>query len=104
MARCDTAGEPFSTASFYVRGMAVFPTARGQHIGVRLLEQMEQFASDQGAARLYLRTTPFLERAIRLYEHCGFQRSEEGPLALFGTPTFTMVKGLHITDERGNHA
>src|SRR6185437_7822819 len=59
----------------YVRGMAIVPAARGQRIGERLLEQVEQFALEQGAERLYLSTTPFLERAIRLYEHYGFQRS-----------------------------
>lgn len=80
----------------YLRSMAILPAARGQRIGVCLLEQVEQFAREQGADRLYLRTTPFLERAIRLYERCGFQRSEEGPLTLFGTPLFTMVKALSV--------
>ena len=80
----------------YVRGMAIIPSARGQRIGERLLEQVERFALEQGAHRLYLSTTPFLERAIRLYEHYGFQRSAEGPAALFGTPLFTMVKPLRV--------
>ena len=42
-----------------VRGMAIAPTARGQHIGEHLLEQVEQYALAQGAERLYLSTTPF---------------------------------------------
>ena len=66
---------------------------------MRLLEQVEQFAREQDADRLYLRTTPFLERAIRLYERSGFRRSEEGPLTLFGTPLFTMVKTLPLGGE-----
>jgi ribosomal protein S18 acetylase RimI-like enzyme len=78
----------------YLRSMAILPAAQGQRIGVRLLEQVEEFAREQGADRLYLKTTSFLERAIRLYERYGFQRIEEGPLALFGTPLFTMVKTL----------
>src|SRR5260370_227302 len=44
---------------------------------------------------MYLSTTPFLDRAIRLYERFGFQRSDEGPLDLFGTPLFTMTKRLN---------
>jgi len=82
----------------YVRGMAILPVARGQRIGVRLLEEVEQFAAGQGADWLYLSTALFLVQAIRLYEGCGFRRSEEGPLALFGTPIFTMVKRLGLVE------
>jgi GNAT superfamily N-acetyltransferase len=82
----------------YVRSMAVLPLARGLQLGTRLLAQVEQFAVEQGAHQLYLSTTPFLERAICLYEQFGFQRSEQGPLALFGTPLFTMVKVLHAEE------
>jgi ribosomal protein S18 acetylase RimI-like enzyme len=42
--------------------------------------------------RLFLSTTPFLDRAISLYERFGFQRNEEGLRELFGTPLFTMEK------------
>ncbi|TMC21243.1 MAG: GNAT family N-acetyltransferase [Chloroflexi bacterium] len=81
----------------YVRGMAILPTARGQRIGARLLEHVEQFAAEQGADRLYLSTALFLERAVCLYERCGFERSEEeGALELFGTPVFMMVKRLGL--------
>src|SRR5436190_14649903 len=64
----------------YVRGMAILPVAQGQRIGAHLLEQVEQFAAEQGADRLYLSTALFLERAVRLYERCGFEWSEEGAL------------------------
>lgn len=84
----------------FLRGMGIVPIARGQHIGVRLLEQAEQFALEQGAQRLYLNTTPFLERAIRLYQQYGFQWMEEGPLTLFGTPLLTMVKPLRAPQPR----
>ncbi|MDQ3929003.1 MAG: GNAT family N-acetyltransferase [Chloroflexota bacterium] len=80
--------------ALYVRGMAVLPTARGQRIGELLLEQVEGFARAHGYKRLFLSTTPFLDRAIRLYERCGFRRSDEGPQELFGTPLFTMDKTL----------
>jgi ribosomal protein S18 acetylase RimI-like enzyme len=74
--------------------MAVLPTARGQRIGELLLLQIESYAGEQGHERLVLSTTPFLHRAIRLYENFGFRRNGEGPHDLFGTPLFTMEKFL----------
>ena len=79
-------------AALYVRGMAVLPSARGHRLGEALLRQVEEFAAAHGFKRLYLSTTPFLARAIRLYERAGFRRSDEGPHELFGTPLFTMEK------------
>jgi GNAT superfamily N-acetyltransferase len=78
----------------YVRSMAVVPSARGQRVGRLLLEQVEGLAVARGYKRLTLTTTPFLSRAIRLYEGAGFRRSGRGPLDLFGTPLFEMVKDL----------
>jgi GNAT superfamily N-acetyltransferase len=78
----------------YVRGMAVLPTVRGRGIGELLLRRIEDYASSRGYVRLILSTTPFLHRAIRLYEGFGFRRSEEGSHDLMGTPLFTMVKNL----------
>ncbi len=80
--------------ALYIRGMAILPSARGQRIGELFLKQIESFASVHSYKRLVLSTTPFLTRAIRLYEHSGFSRSNEGPHDLFGTPLFTMVKSL----------
>lgn len=84
--------------SLYIRGMAVHPSARGRHIGEQLLIYVEDFAVSHGIRRLFLSTTPFLERAIRLYERLGFARINEGPEDLFGTPLFTMEK--HLTGPR----
>jgi len=80
--------------SLYIRGMAVHPSARGQRLGERLLSYVENLANSQGARRLLLSTTPFLERAIRLYESFGFERTDEGPHDLHGTPLLTMQKLL----------
>jgi N-acetylglutamate synthase-like GNAT family acetyltransferase len=80
--------------SLYIRGMAVHPSARGQRLGERLLSYVENLANSQGARRLLLSTTPFLERAIRLYESFGFERTDEGPDDLHGTPLLTMQKLL----------
>jgi GNAT superfamily N-acetyltransferase len=78
--------------SLYVRGMGLAPSARGRGIGELLLRQVESFASGRGFVRLFLSTTPFLSRAIRLYERHGFRRTDDGPDNLFGTPLFTMEK------------
>lgn len=86
--------------SLYVRGMAVQPKARGHQIGKRLLNKIEEHAAEEGIKRLFLSTTPFLHRAIRLYEHAGFRRTEEGPHELFGTPLFTMENFLPYDNSR----
>jgi len=78
----------------YIRGMAVLPQARGLRIGNRLFELIEAYAKEHGCTRLVLSTTPFLSRAIRLYESLGFVRTGEGPHDLNGTPLFTMEKTL----------
>jgi ribosomal protein S18 acetylase RimI-like enzyme len=80
--------------SLYIRGMAVHPAARGQRLGEQMLGYLENLAINQGARRLLLSTTPFLERAIRLYQRFGFERTDEGPHDLHGTPLFTMQKLL----------
>ena len=82
------------SGSLYVRGMGVRPAARGQRIGESLLAEVEKFADAGKFRRLFLSTTPFLDRAIRLYERLGFQRIDGGPLDLYGTPLFTMEKFL----------
>lgn len=87
-----TASAVLIEAGVYVRGMAVVPAARRLGAGRLLLEEVETFAVGNGAGRLFLRTTPFLNHAIRLYEAFGFQSTREGPHELFGTPLFTMEK------------
>ena len=86
------------TGGIYIRGMAVLPASRGHRIGEMLLGKIESYALREGVRRLFLSTTPFLDRAIRLYERCGFRRIGEGPSDLFGTPLFTMEKILKRLD------
>src|SRR5882672_11843302 len=78
--------------SLYVRGMAVLPSARGRGVGRSLLNELDRYAVAHNCNRMFLSTTPFLDRAIRLYERFGFRRTDEGPHDLFGTPLFTMEK------------
>jgi ribosomal protein S18 acetylase RimI-like enzyme len=78
----------------YIRGMAVLQQARGQRIGNLLFELIQEYAKEKGCTKLVLSTTPFLDRAIRLYERLGFVRTDEGPDDLHGTPLFTMEKAV----------
>jgi len=80
--------------SLYIRSMGIVPRARGLRIGTLLLEGVEGWARASGHRRLFLSTTPFLARAIALYERHGFARVDQGPYELFGTPLFTMEKKL----------
>jgi GNAT superfamily N-acetyltransferase len=78
--------------ALYLRSLAVLPAARGQGIGYLLIHQAEWFARAQGARQLLLSTTPFLTQAIQLYTQLGFQPTNDGLHALFGTPLMTMTK------------
>ncbi|HYM28425.1 MAG TPA: GNAT family N-acetyltransferase, partial [Steroidobacteraceae bacterium] len=81
-------------ATLYLRSMAVLPEARGGRVGARLFAVAEAHARAHGHTRLLLSTTPFLDRAIRLYEQLGMRRVAEGPDDLHGTPLFSMAKLL----------
>ena len=82
--------------ALYIRSMAIVPAAKGSGIGELLLKHAETFAAAHAYRQLVLSTTPFLTRALRLYDHFGFRRSGEGPHDLFGTPLFTMVKDIDV--------
>jgi GNAT superfamily N-acetyltransferase len=62
-------------AALHIRSMAVHPKLRGHGIGKMLLARVEHFARTKGCQGLMLNTTPFLTRAIRLYEDFGFRFS-----------------------------
>jgi len=87
--------------SLYIRGMGIQPAARGKRIGEKLMKHVEAFAVEQGHSQLTLSTTPFLDRAIRLYEKLGYERVGDEPLDLFGTPLFSMSKPVATTTVRG---
>ena len=57
---------------FYIRSMAVKPTAQGRGVGQKLLDELEAHAKDQGYQKLYLYTTFVLPAARPLYEKNGF--------------------------------
>jgi len=77
-----------------LRGLAVPPAERGRAIGKLLLVCVARHAFRNGYRRMTLSTTPFLTRAIRECEQFGFQRSQEGPHDLHGTPVYTLTKNF----------
>jgi ribosomal protein S18 acetylase RimI-like enzyme len=64
---------------FYIRSMAIKPTAQRGGIGQRLLDELEKYAREKGFEKLYLYTTFVLPGAQRLYEKNGFYVLRETP-------------------------
>ena len=81
-----------SDAVLKIQGMAVIPDQRAKGLGLALLEEIEHYARNNNCQALQLSSTPYLKRAINLYEKFGFLIVNEGPYDLFGTPLFTMRK------------
>ncbi len=78
----------------YIRGMGIVPRARGLRIGEKLLIAIELYAKENGFERMFLGTTPFLHRAIRLYEKFGFEFYETSGTDSIGMPLLMMEKTL----------
>lgn len=57
---------------FYIRSMAIRPSAQRIGIGQKLLEALEMYARRERFEKLYLYTTHVLPGARRLYEKNGF--------------------------------
>ncbi len=57
---------------FYIRSMAVKPSAQGKQVGQKLLDVLEKHARKEDFEKLYLYTTFVLPGARPLYEKNGF--------------------------------
>ena len=57
---------------FYIRSMAIKPSAQRVGVGQKLLDALESYAREHGFEKLYLYTTYVLPGAKRLYEKNGF--------------------------------
>jgi GNAT superfamily N-acetyltransferase len=88
-----TVGAIRASDSVLVRGMAVHPSARGLGVGKFLLDQVERFAREEGVRLMTLYTTPFLDRAIHLYQAAGFTYTGEKANP-HGTELLRMTKVL----------
>ena len=76
-----------------VRLLAVAPSARGQGIGARLMDECVRRARESRATALTLHTTDVMRAAMRLYERLGFRRVPE--LDFEPAPGVT-VKGFRL--------
>lgn len=55
-----------------IERIAVHPRLQGHGFGKKLMEQMVSFARDQGVKEMTLEVRAGNEKAIKLYESCGF--------------------------------
>lgn len=67
-----------------LRMLIVDPSARGHHIGERLVETVIGFAQARGYGKVTLWTNDCLHAAIRIYEKFGFELIDEEPHHSFG--------------------
>lgn len=81
--------------------MAVEPDLRRRGVGRRMTEAAISRARDAGADRLWLRTSPHLRAAGRLYRSLGFRRARRHPFPddHYQRETFTMVLELSNSKE-----
>ena len=79
-----------------VRLLAVAPTARGQGIGVALMQECIRRARQSGVRVLTLHTTDIMQSAMRLYARLGFQRAPD--LDFQPAPDVT-IKGFRLSLE-----
>ena len=86
-------GTPISLEVPEVRLLAVAPTARGQGVGVALMQECIRRARQAGASALGLHTTDMMNVAMRMYEAMGFVHV---PALDFHPAEGIVVKGYRI--------
>ncbi|EZH72051.1 acetyltransferase [Aquimarina atlantica] len=57
--------------------MYFLPQARGKGVGYKMINTCLDFAKEQGYAKCYLETMPYMESARKLYKKVGFTPLEE---------------------------
>ena len=67
-----------------LRWFLLHPSARGQGLGRRLLQEAIEFSRANGYQRVFLWTLSNLDAAIHLYRAFGFQKTEEATHQLWG--------------------
>ena len=65
-------GDPIEPATAEIKRMWVSETLRGQGMGSRLLQALEDSARDLGIERIRLDTSKYLEAAVLLYRRAGY--------------------------------
>ena len=64
----------------YLSGVAVYPEFRGQGIGTKLLEAVEEEARSIGKKRVVLKAETHNQRAINLYQRLGYKIEYKPPV------------------------
>ena len=89
-------GSQFVFESPEIRLLAVAPAARGQGVGVALMNECMRRAQQAGNAAITLHTTEMMQVAKRMYESMGFVRAPE--LDFTPAPEF-VIMGYRYTIE-----
>jgi hypothetical protein len=92
-------GREITSSQFYILLSTTYPCKAAPESEKSISRRRVDRWKFMGYERLLLSTTPFLDRAIRLYEKFGFRRNGEPPHDLFGTPLITMDKIIKRLDE-----
>jgi len=95
----DESGQPLATGRLYfntpdearIRSMAVAPHVRGQGLGRRVIEHLEQIARRHGATTIKLNAR---DDAVGFYARLGYEEVGEGPLLFGEIPHVKMRKRL----------
>lgn len=66
--------KPFDAESAEIKRMYVLPQHRNKGIAAAVLQQLEQWAKEEGYISTVLETGMKQPEAIRLYEKCGYSR------------------------------
>ena len=74
-----------------IRFMALRPEFRGQGLGARMVEDLEQLARDEKVKRLVMNAR---QEAVEFYRRCGFLEVGEGPVSFGRIPHRQMIKSL----------
>ena len=74
-----------------IRFMALRPEFRGQGLGARMVEDLEQLARDEKVKRLVMNAR---QEAVEFYRRCGFLEVGEGPVSFGRIPHRQMIKSI----------
>lgn len=68
--------------------LAVQPNCRGQGVGKNLLRMVEHFCRSRGVRNIVANTLTLLDKAMLLYERCGYTKEKDTPLGTLTKRTY----------------
>lgn len=69
-------------------------SAKGQGLGYKLVEKVEEEAKNAGFSRIYLETHSSLKAAVHLYRRCGYKEMERPDGVVHSTMNLFFIKEL----------